>query len=117
MTRTCTTFPWAIRNGTLALSSDLDRDQEDIIATAQTRIPERVMRPYSAGTPDYTFSTLTIPDLIAKKLAIAIEEQCPTIASCEGLGTISDNGLAVVQLNWAAKSDTEKVRSLRIGIT
>lgn len=116
MTRTCTTFPWTVKSGTLALSSDLDRDQEDIISTIQTRIPERIMRPYSTGTPDFTFSTLTTPDLIAKKLAIAVEEQCPTIASCEGFGTIDDEGLAVVQLNWAAKNEPEKVRSLRIGV-
>jgi hypothetical protein len=105
-----------LENGTLALSDDLDRDEQDIIATVLTRIPERIMRPYTAGTPDYTFTTLTTPDLIAKKLAIAIEEQCPTIASCAGTGSIRDNGLAAVQLDWVAKSSPAK-RSIRLGIT
>lgn len=117
MARTCTTFPWKIQNGTLALSSDLERDEQDIIATVFTRIPERLMRPYSAGTPDYTFSTLTTPDLISKKLSVAVEEQCPTIATCAGIGSIDDTGLAVVQLNWVAKSNPDDVRSLKIGVT
>ncbi len=117
MTRTCTAFPWRIENGTLALSSDIDRDEQDTIATVFTRVPERVMRPFSAGTPDFTFSTLTTPDLIAKKLAIAVEEQCPTIASCAGFGSINDGGLAVVQLNWTAKTEPDRVRSLRMGVS
>lgn len=117
MTRSCTTFPWTIQNGTLALSSDLDRDEQDAIATVFTRIPERIMRPYSAGTPDYTFSTVTTPDLIAKKLAISVEEQCPTISSCAGLGAIDDTGLTVVQLNWVPALDPENTRSLKIGVT
>jgi hypothetical protein len=117
MTRTCTTFPWTIKNGSLALSSDLDRDRQDIIATVFTRIPERIMRVYACGTPDFTFSTVTTPDLIAKKLAIAVEEQCPTIASCSGFGSISDGGTATVQLNWIAKSEPEKAQSLRMGVT
>lgn len=114
--RTCTTFPWTLENGTLALSSDLDRDQQDIIATIFTRIPERIMRPYTAGTPDFTFSTLTTPDLIAKKLSVAVEEQCPTVANCAGFGSISDEGLAVVQLNWTPKSEPDRVQSLKIGL-
>jgi hypothetical protein len=117
LTRTCTSFPWTIENGTLAISSDLNRDEQDIIATVFTRIPERIMRPYTAGTPDFTFSTLTTPDLIAKKLSVAVEEQCPTIASCAGFGSINDEGLAVVRLNWVAKIEPDRVRSLRMRVT
>lgn len=117
MGRVCTTFPWRVENGTLALSSELDRSEQDAVAVVFTRIPQRIMRPFTAGTPDFTFETLTTPDLIAKKLAIAVEEQCPTISTCSGLGSINDAGLAVVQLNWVAKDEPERVRSLRIGVT
>ncbi|HEY9885513.1 MAG TPA: hypothetical protein V6C98_18055 [Thermosynechococcaceae cyanobacterium] len=116
MTRTSTTFPWTIENGGLKLSDGIDRDQQDAIATIFTRIKERIMR-VSAGTPDFTFSTLTTPDLIAKKLAIAVEEQCPTIQSCTGLGTVDDNGLVIVVLNWVAKIEPERVRTLRIRVS
>jgi hypothetical protein len=76
------------------------------------------MRPYTTGTPDFTFVTITTPDLIAKKLAIAIEEQCPTVAGCVGFGSINNEGLAVVQLNWVPKSTgNNEVQSLKIGVT
>lgn len=115
--RTCTSFPWRIENGTLALSSDLERDEQDIIATIFTRLPERIMRPFSAGTPDYTFRSTNTPNLIAKKLDVAVEEQCPTIAQCNGSGRVADDGTVIVQLNWTPKEQLEQVRSLTIGIS
>ncbi|HEY9747267.1 MAG TPA: Ig-like domain-containing protein [Allocoleopsis sp.] len=115
MTRTCFTFPPRIENGSLALSSDFDRDEQDIISVIQTRMPERVMRPYTAGTPDFTFSTVNVPSLIAQKLAIAIEEQCPTIARCQGIGSVNDSGMVVAELYWTPKAEP-KPQTLRIGI-
>lgn len=117
MTRTSTTFPWTVENGGLKTSKDIDRDEQDIISVIFTRLKERIMRVNSCGTPDFTFSTLTTPDLIAKKLAIAVEEQCPTIASCTGLGRVDDNGLVIVELRWTAKVEPERVRSLRLAVT
>jgi hypothetical protein len=114
--RTCTTFPWKIENGKLAISADLDRDEQDIIAVVFTRIPERIMRPYTAGTPDFTFRSTTVPDLIAKKLAIAVEEQCPTIARCIGLGRVSDQGTVIVELYWTPKQSLEQQSILRFEV-
>lgn len=118
MTRICTTFPWAISNGTLALSQDYHRDQEDIVAVIYTRIGERVLRYYSAGSPDYLFDSQKTPNLIAKKLAVAVEEQCPTISQCNGSGTVAEEGVVQVILKWVAKEDFDQAgKILRIGIT
>lgn len=114
MTRTSTTFPWKVENGALALSSDADRDAQDAIATVFTRLGERVMRPYTAGTPDYLFASASTPDLIAKKLDVAIEEQCPTIAQCNGSGRFSDDGTMVVTLLYTPKLGAASSIALRI---
>lgn len=114
--RTCTAFPWRIENGTLATAADLDRDEQDIISVVFTRIPQRIMRPYTAGTPDFTFRSTGVPDLIAKKLAIAVEEQCPTIASCTGAGSVSDQGAVIVELFWVAKSALAQRQVLRFEV-
>lgn len=117
MTRTCFTYPLAVENGTLALSSAQQRDEQDIISVVFTRLPERIMRPYSAGTPDYTFRATNTPNLIAKKLDIAVEEQCPTIAQCNSTGSVDDEGTVIVKLCWTAKNEPERTRSLTIGIS
>lgn len=117
MPRTCLSFPFAIANGTLALSSDGDRDNQDVVATLFTRQPERILRPYTAGTIDFTFSSVTAPSAIAKKMAIAIEEQCPTIAKCVGLGRIGDNGTMIVQLVYAPKLDPSSNQTLTLSVT
>lgn len=117
MPRICTSFPWKIENGTLALSADLDRDEQDIISVIYTRIPgDRILRPYTAGTKDLLFDSQNAPNLIAKKLDVAIEEQCPTIAQCNGSGRVADDGTVVIQLNWTPKEQSEHVRSLTIGV-
>jgi hypothetical protein len=116
MMRICTSFPWKIENGTLALSSDLERDEQDIISVIFTRIPERIMRPYTAGTNDLLFDSQNAPNLIAKKLDVAVEEQCPTIAQCSGSGRVADDGTVIVQLNWTPKAQPQ-IRSLTIGVS
>lgn len=116
MTRTCLTFPLTIQNGTLALSSDLERDEQDIISVIFTRLPERIIRPYTCGTKDLLFDSQNAPNLIAKKLDVAVEEQCPTIAQCNGSGRVADDGTVIVQLNWTPKQQPQ-VRSLTIGIS
>lgn len=113
MTRVCTTFPWTIENGSLAISSDADRDQQDIISVIFTRHYERILRPY-LGSPDYIFTSTQTANLIAKKLDIAIEEQCPTIAQCNGIGRFASEGTMIVELFWSPKVGESRSIALRI---
>lgn len=117
MARVCTTWPWVIENGTLQLSQDLARDEQDILATILTRIPERIMRPYQAGTPDYTFRANQTPNIISNKLAVAIEEQCPSIKSVIGVGEITDDGTVTARFYWTPKQEPETTRLLTIGVS
>lgn len=74
------------------------------------------MRPF-VGSPDYLFDSQNTPNLIAKKLAIAIEEQIPTIAQCVGTGEVVEEGTVLVTLKWASKENLEQVRTLTISIS
>lgn len=71
------------------------------------------MRPYTAGTPDFTFRSTTVPDLIAKKLSTAVEEKCPMIARYAGVGRVSDQETVIVALLWTPKQAPRQQNVLR----
>ncbi len=114
MTRTSFTFPLAVKNGSLALSSDADRDQQDIFATALTRLGERVLRPFTAGTANFVFDSVNTPNLIAKKLDIAIEHQCPSIARSNAIGRFANDGTMVIQIFYSPKVGEQQSIALRV---
>ena len=67
------TYPLAIANGNLAVSTDLELVREHIVSVLETRPFERVFRA-DYGMPDQVFSVIQ-PEIIDAKIASAIERE------------------------------------------
>lgn len=70
-------YPLQLKNGTLALSRDLDLVAEHVLSVVQTRWYERVMRA-NYGTDDYIFEVLN-PPLINAQVQKAVQENVPEL--------------------------------------
>jgi hypothetical protein len=93
-------YPLQIKNGTLAVSDDLDLVSEHVLSVVQTRWYERVMRA-SYGTDDYIFQVVN-PSVINSQLQIAIKQNVPEIDSVivNGDWTRADSGLYRVIITY-----------------
>jgi len=87
------TYPLALSNGGLSLSSDFDLIGQHVLSVVETRWYERVMRA-NYGTDDYIFQVLK-PALINSQFQLAIEQNVPEVEAVSVVGdwTGSDSGL------------------------
>ena len=87
------TYPLALSNGGLSLSSDFDLISQHVLSVVETRWYERVMRA-NYGTDDYIFQVLK-PALINSQFQLAIEQNVPEVEAVSVVGdwTSSDSGL------------------------
>lgn len=87
------TYPLALSNGGLSLSSDFDLVSQHVLSVVETRWYERVMRA-NYGTDDYIFQVLK-PAVINSQFQLAIEQNVPEVEAVNVVGewASSDSGL------------------------
>jgi hypothetical protein len=93
-------YPLQIKNGTLAVSDDLDLVSEHVLSVVQTRWYERVMRA-SYGTDDFIFQVIN-PSVINSQLQMAVKQNVPEVDSVivNGDWTQADSGLYRVIITY-----------------
>ncbi len=93
-------YPLAIVDGRLQLSSDLTLVREAIIQVLETRPSERVMRPTTYGTPDYTFTTTSDFQVQVEQIRIALDTQILAVDKFIVTGRLGEDGVGWVEVQW-----------------
>jgi phage baseplate assembly protein W len=91
-------YPFAVKNGSLALSEDFDTIRDAIFSVLECRPGERIMRP-RFGSPDFVFDSVQHPQAVISRIQTALEEQIPDVEFVVS-GEIKDDGAFNVQINW-----------------
>jgi hypothetical protein len=92
-------YPLALSDGGLSVSTDLDLIRQAICSVLETRPFERIMRP-RYGLSDLTFEAHPNPSIIAERVRQALEVQ---IADVDFVvtGTIEESGAYTLSVQWA----------------
>lgn len=103
-------YPLEISNGGLKVSANSDRIYEQVREIIETRIGERIMRQFF-GTPDLIFQSFS-EDILRNNLTKQIEESLPVEIDTDIDISLSDNGTAVIYINWSlnGRSDYQRMR-------
>lgn len=92
------TYPLALENGGLKVSSDYDLLRESIYSVLETRPGERIMRP-TYGTPDLVFQAIANIAVVAEQVRISLDNQIPQV-DFEVVGTVDEGGAITLMVNW-----------------
>lgn len=95
-------YPLAIANGALKVSTDIDLLRESIYSVLETVPSERVLN-YTYGTPNIIFDAVPSFPVILELIRQSLETQIFGVDEFNVTGDIDDEGVGRVKIEWSVE--------------